>query len=269
MKKIALLFCTAALLLAACDKEEPKPTPNNENNGYTPTYPATAEVIYNAVTDIDGNHYDAVKIGEQMWMAANLRTTRYANGDTIPEGTNSDTVPCRYAVSQTTNQYYGFYYNWYAVMHGEASSGANPSGIQGICPKGWHVPSKAEWEQLINYCSTHDECMCNESSDNTAKSIAADHGWRERAKTCAVGTDLSANNATGFSALPAGAFCPSEYSDIEGEYVNFRKVAGFWCATEYNDRHGYCFGMHEESVVLYPPGPNGKDAGCSVRCIKD
>lgn len=67
-------------MLAACDKEEPKPTPNNEDNGYTPTYPAIAEVICDAVTDIDGNRYDAVKIGEQVWMAANLRTTVSRDG---------------------------------------------------------------------------------------------------------------------------------------------------------------------------------------------
>ena len=111
--------------------------------------------------------------------------------------------------------------------------------------------------------------MCNESSENIAKSIAANYGWRERAKTCAVGTDLSANNATGFSALPAGAFCPSEYSDIEGEYVNFRKVAGFWCTTDYNDLNGYSFGLIDESVELCPPSLNAKNDGCSVRCIKD
>ena len=112
MKKIALLFCAAAFLLAACEKEKPLPTPNEEDNGYTPTYPATAEVIYDAVTDYDGNHYDAVKFGALVWLASNLRTTRYANGDAIPEGTNSDTLPLRFAVPQADNPYYGYLYNW-------------------------------------------------------------------------------------------------------------------------------------------------------------
>ena len=108
MKRIALFLCAAALLMAACDKEDPKPDPNGDDNDYTPTYPSAAEVIYDAVTDIDGNHYDAVQIGNQFWMAANLRTTRYANGDTIPSGTDSDTLPCRYAVPQTDNVYFGY-----------------------------------------------------------------------------------------------------------------------------------------------------------------
>ena len=277
MKKLSLLFCTAVLLLAACDKEEP--ASNSEQPETTQTdafhaapdqnYPATAEVIYDAVTDVEGNHYDAVRIGDQVWMASNLRTRHYANSEALEETNRlSFTDPFFYIPSGDIASY-GYLYNWPAVMHGESPSSTNPSGVQGICPKGWHVPSKAEWEQLINYCSTHDECMCNESSENIAKSIAANYGWRERAKTCAVGTDLSANNATGFSALPAGAFCPSEYSDIEGEYVNFRKVAGFWCTTDYNDLNGYSFGLIDESVELCPPSLNAKNDGCSVRCIKD
>ena len=106
MKRIALFLCAAALLMTAC-KEDPKPDPN-DGNDYVPTYPSVAEVIYDAVNDIDGNHYDAVQIGEQIWMAANLRTTRYANGDTIPSGTDSDTLPCRYAVPQTDKVYFGY-----------------------------------------------------------------------------------------------------------------------------------------------------------------
>ena len=277
MKKSALLFCAVALLLSACDKEEPVSSSEQPVTTQTDAfhaapvqnYPATAEVIYDAVTDVEGNHYDAVKIGEQIWMASNLRTRHYANNEEI-QGTNrmSYTNPYYYIPSDDIASY-GYLYNGAAVMHGEASSEANPSGVQGICPKGWHVPSKAEWEQLINYCSTHNECMCNESSNNTAKSIAADHGWRERAITCAVGTDLSANNATGFSSLPAGAFYMVDYANRVGECANSRKMASYWSSTDYNDQHLYSFILYDQSVELYPPGPDAKDGGCSVRCVKD
>ena len=77
-----LLLCAAAFLAVSCDKE-PDPTPADPANPSDTTqteYPSTADVIYNAVTDIDGNSYDAVRIGEQVWMASNLRTTHYANG---------------------------------------------------------------------------------------------------------------------------------------------------------------------------------------------
>ena len=126
-------------------------------------------MIYDAVTDIDGNHYDAVKIGEQVWMAANLRTTRYANGEVIAEGTNIDTIPLRYAVPQADNPYYGTLYNWYAVMHGEALSETRPGSVQGICPDGWHVPSNAEWTQLVRYCGGVSEYVCDTLGENVAK----------------------------------------------------------------------------------------------------
>ena len=127
-----LLLCAAAFLAVACEREEPTPEVNNPNQ----TYPSIADVISNAVTDYDGNSYDAVRIGNQVWMASNLRTTHYANGEDIPEGnTTSYTEPCRYTPS-TDVAAYGYLYNWPAVMHGASSSSANPSGVQGICPNG-------------------------------------------------------------------------------------------------------------------------------------
>ncbi|MDD6582386.1 MAG: fibrobacter succinogenes major paralogous domain-containing protein [Bacteroidales bacterium] len=262
MKKISLLFCAVLFLLAACEKEEPQPTPNNEDNGYTPTYPATAEVIYNAVTDIDGNHYDAVKIGAQVWMAANLRTTRYANGDAIPEGSNSDTIPLRFAVPQADNPYYGYLYNFYAVMHGEAPSGTNPSGVQGICPDGWHVPSDAEWTQLTSYCSGVSEFVCDSLGVNVAKALAAGYGWKSNDVECTVGNDLSNNNATGFSALPAG-FYP-------GTQTSYGEYASFWSATESAED----FGSAYDRSLFYGHATvsravHHKYGGQSVRCVKD
>ena len=124
MKRIFVLWCAAALFAVACEKENPTPAQENPTNpsdttqtdttqtDTIPIYPPTADVIYNAVTDYDGNSYDAVRIGNQVWMASNLRTTRYANGDAIPEGTNSDTLPLRFAVPQADNPYYGYLYNW-------------------------------------------------------------------------------------------------------------------------------------------------------------
>lgn len=105
------------------------------------------------VTDIDSNTYNTVKIGNQCWMKENLRVLHYANGENIPTGTQG---------SYTVSYYYdypsgfaledrGYLYNWAAVMHGVNSSTANPSGVQGVCPTGWHVPSEAEWDQLTSY----------------------------------------------------------------------------------------------------------------------
>ena len=200
------LLCAAAFLaVACCDKEEPVPTPENPANPSDTTQvdPSIVVSIPNAVTDIDGNSYDAVRIGEQVWMASNLRTTRYANGDAIPEGQlPSYTEPYRYTPSTNVEEY-GYLYNWAAVMHGASSSTANPSGVQGICPNGWHVPSDAEWSQLTGYVGSHSEYVCSGNGDHIAKALAADHGWQITADNeCAVGYDQSNNNATGFSAHP-------------------------------------------------------------------
>lgn len=140
-------FAVAALCFTACGHEG--------GGSSNQEYPSTAEVIRNAVKDIDGNKYDAVKIGNQVWMASNLRTTRYADGTAIPLGeigTYSFTEPYHYVSgSYGSNEEnmvnvstYGLLYNWKAVMWNWSSSNTNPSGVQGICPTGWHVPSDAE-----------------------------------------------------------------------------------------------------------------------------
>ena len=99
------------------------------------------------ITDFDNNIYNTVQIGNQCWMRENLRTTHYANGDTILEGGEllSESQPYRYTPHNDVNTIstYGYRYNWNAVMHGANSSETNPSGVQGICPDGWHVPSIA------------------------------------------------------------------------------------------------------------------------------
>ncbi|MBR4535035.1 MAG: hypothetical protein IKO62_00075 [Bacteroidales bacterium] len=106
------------------------------------------------VTDYDGNIYYTVQIGSQCWMKQNLRTTHYANGASIALGSSTSTTTAyRYYPNNNSSNVstYGYLYNWPAVMHGASSSSSNPSGVQCICPNGWHVPSDAEWVQLTNY----------------------------------------------------------------------------------------------------------------------
>ena len=160
------------------------------------------------VTDIDGNTYSTVKIGEQCWMRENLKTTHYADGVEIPAGNDSvsSTIAYRYCPNNNANNVpiYGYLYNWPAVMHGENSSAANPSGVQGICPVGWHMPSDAEWTQLTNFVGSQAQYVCGDTNANIAKALAATTRWSTHTATCAVGNNLEANNSTGFSILPAG-----------------------------------------------------------------
>ena len=265
MKKIFVLLCAAAMMTVACEKEEPTPaqeTPANPSDT-TQVDPPTEVFIHNAVTDYDGNSYDAVRIGSQVWMASNLRTTHYANGEAIPDGgeNTSETAPYRYQSTGTTDlSSYGYLYNWPAVMHGASSSSSNPSGVQGVCPNGWHVPSDVEWLQLTDYCSGHTECVCSGDGNNIAKSLAADHDWQITTVECAVGNDLSSNNITGFSALPAGSYY--------GSYTGFGTNALFWGATSGSSSGAHGFYLDYRYAYVGRNIPY-KYVGFSVRCVRD
>ena len=254
------------LLISCSNKKEDKKGDNIDLNQENTS---TAMVLKQAVTDIDGNTYDAVQIGDQVWMAENLRTTKYADGTAIPMGsTYSFTEPCRYAPgSGQSNEEnmdnvsrYGYLYNWPAVMHGASSSSSNPSGVQGICPNGWHVPSDAEWTQLTNYVGSQTQYQCNNSSSNIAKALASTTGWNSSSNTCAVGNNPISNNATGFSALPAGGYY--------GGYGGFGGSAFFWSAAEYNDGYAYGRGLYYNYAGVNRYNDD-KNYGFSVRCVRD
>ena len=216
------------------------------------------------VTDIDGNVYNTVQIGAQCWMKENLRTTRYADNTEIPAGDVASYIePYHYAPNNDESNVptYGYLYNWAAVMHGASSSNANPSGVQGICPNGWHVPSDAEWTQLTDYVSSQDEYVCGSDNTNIAKALAATTGWIIDNGNCVVGNDQSSNNITGFNALSAGHF-------YGVDCINFTEDARFWCTTDYdNDTAFYrLIAYNYTDVKRYGLT---KNRGYSIRCIKD
>ena len=215
------------------------------------------------ITDIDNNTYNTVQIGSQCWMKENLRTTKYADGTSISLGSStSTTTDYRYYPNNDSSNVstYGYLYNWPAVMGNSSSSEANPSGVQGICPTGWHVPSDAEWTQLENYVSSQSEYVCGNYIMFIAKALASTTGWNGCSDYCAIGNNPSANNATGFSAVPAGCY--------NGYYNYFSSYAGFWSATQ-NDSNGayyrYLFYNLDYVFRLY----YNKDYGFSVRCLRD
>ena len=215
------------------------------------------------ITDIDGNVYNTVMIGTQCWMKENLRTTHYADNTPIPAGeAYSLTEPYRYAPNndEVNVAAYGYLYNWPAVMHGAASSNVNPSGVQGICPTGWHVPSNEEWVQLADYVSSRSGYVCGDDNGNIAKALSAATGWDEINGECRVGNDQSSNNATGFSAVPAGIY--------NGDYIAFGGSAFFWSATVVDLNSAYCRNLAYTTYrLLYDDQYKGR--GFSVRCLRD
>ena len=226
----------------------------------------TYECGTSTVSDYDGNVYNTVGIGNQCWMKENLRTTHYSNGTSIALGTSYGvSTPARYYPNHDSVNVgiYGYLYNWAAVMNGAVSSNANPSGVRGICPLGWHVPSEAEWTQMENYVSSQDQYLCNNSTSNIAKALTSATGWNSSSAACAVGNDLSANNATGFSAMPAGD-CHYNWG-----YENFGNGTLFWTSTE-NSSNGNAWRRHlSYNAAVVNRDNKDKGNGFSVRCLRD
>ena len=251
MKKILFNFfilnVLLVLLLCSCNDDNGKQT--------------HSKIIKNAVKDADGNKYDAVKIGDQVWMAENLRTTKYEDGTSIPLG-NSDFLGVGgyryYPDGNASNvEKYGYLYDWYAVTRG-ASSSANPSGVQGICPDGWHVPSADEWQNLINYVEYQIET--GELANTTvAKALASTDGWKTSSSSGTPGYVPSANNSTGFSAFPAG------HNGFSNDF-GFR--AYFWSATESNSDGTYFLDLLYNKADMLRLNATNKYVGFSVRCIR-
>lgn len=215
------------------------------------------------VTDYDNNSYNTVQIGQQCWMKENLRTTHYSDGTSISLGTGTSTTTAyRYYPNDSGSNVntYGYLYNWPAVMGGATSSANNPSGVQGICPTGWHLPSDAEWTQLENYVSSQSQYVCGSDNTSIAKALASTSGWNVSTGSCIVGNNQSSNNATGFSAVPAGFYF--------GVYYAFGSTACFWSATQYSSDDAYYRGLsYSEATMFRLYGI--KFNGSSVRCIMD
>ena len=239
----------------------------NESNEtrYTPSYSGN---YIQHVTDVDNNKYGLVQIGNQCWMRENLRTKHFANNTLIDLGdntTSSNTVAYRYnpADDETNVVTYGYLYNWQAVMNGATGSTTNPSNVQGICPDGWHVPSVAEWQQLIDHLNSKDDCLCNETADLIAKSIAANTNyWNTSTTDCAPGNTDRANDYLVFTAMPAGYFTGSSHSQLGVD-------ANIWTSTKVEGSeavYSLIIPYDAPSVFL---SDNSSTLGFSVRCLRD
>ena len=225
------------------------------------------------VEDYDGNNYPTVLIGQQCWMSENLRTTHYPNGSLIPYyitdsewaslgNTNYNAGMCFYNNSLITGLTYGGLYDWAAAMGGIGiSSSQNPSGVQGICPDGWHLPSDSEWKQLelelgmseqeVNYTGYR--------GTNEGSIISGGQGLWENG----ILIEDPYFNTSGFNALPA-AFRLSMF----GNFQWLGEVSYFWTTTESSSQFSWYryLGYGWTSIGR---GAEPKGVGMSVRCLKD
>lgn len=230
------------------------------------------------VTDYDGNVYPTVTIGTQTWMAENLRSTHYADGTPVPRVsdkagwdalTKENLAYCWYDDDSTRNAgTFGALYTWAGAMKGASSSASIPSGIQGVCPSGWHLPSDEEWSTLVSYLIANGYNYDGSTVGNKiGKSVATSVLWQAAADTGTVGNpDYPAyRNKTGLSAPPGG------YRDQWGTSFFLGAECHFWSATEYSDLAGLVHSLfyYSRDFFTLPPSCYYKENGFSVRCVKD
>jgi uncharacterized protein (TIGR02145 family) len=215
------------------------------------SFTSKTSLVIGNITDIDGNTYKTVEIGNQVWMSENLKTTRYRQGGPIPyivgnsDWQNLTTGAWSYYNHDAANDpIYGKLYNWYTTL-GDT-----------LCPTGWHVPSDSEWTILIDY-------LGGESvAGGKMKSIGTAY-WNS--------PNTGATNENGFSALPGGS------RDSGGGFFSINNGAFFWSITEIssitytNAGKTLYLGFDSDNGYLNtaPYSYHHKCSGMSVRCLRD
>lgn len=196
-----------------------------------PTVAWQSSVTYGSLVDSrDGQVYRTVQIGTQTWMAQNLN---YAvDSSWCPGGVANNCA------------IYGRLYRWSEVMAGSSSSASIPSGVQGICPSGWHVPSDAEWTKLTDTTL---------SSSTAGTVLQSTSGW----STTNTGTDVY-----GFRVLPAGS------RSFGGTFDDLGHIGIFWSSSEYDASNAWYRNFYHSSAHVYREDGN-KSLGFSLRCVQN
>ena len=237
----------SSVMLSGCKKEDDNSSSNDENQ----------KIEKGTFTDSrDNKTYKWVKIGEQVWMAENLAYTGSGivhKPDVVDWG-NSNTGYdgwCYYDNDTSNGKKYGVLYQWGAA--------------KAACPSGWHLPTQAEWKQLITFLTDNGYSYDGyEGVADIAKSIASANGWAASNEEGAVGNSdyPKVQNKTGFTALPAGQRTES------GVFRWLTTDAYWWTATEYNTPSAYYHTIN--NVQPYENYSNANEAqGFSVRCVKN
>lgn len=201
--------------------------------------------VKKAITDIDGNIYHTLKIGNQFWLIENLKVTRFRNGDKIPNVTentdwasSSSEAYCCYDNDTSNTDSYGYLYNWHTI---------NDNRI--ICPKGWHIPTLKEWKELEEYLGG------GKLAFDKMKEPGTSH-WKT--------SNESASNDSGFTSLPSG------FRLYNGNFDEIGINAPWWTSTEKDSQFAYPYAVIG-GTDIHRLKSNGfsKNVGFPVRCLKD
>jgi uncharacterized protein (TIGR02145 family) len=202
------------------------------------------------IMDIDSNTYRTVKIGNQWWMAENLKVTSYNDGTKIRSvlSIEHDSVWAKIdsgAVCKVDERY-GMLYNWYAV-----------NDSRKIAPKGWHVPTDEEWkilEKEIGMSQTEvDKTSWRGTNEAEKLIVKSSVGWPT--------TDVFGSNTSGFSALPSGC-------RLFNGIISSNSNAAFWWTASQKEKQVYYRNLDSKKKSIYR-SITYKNYGFSVRCVKD
>ncbi|HRH50584.1 MAG TPA: fibrobacter succinogenes major paralogous domain-containing protein [Panacibacter sp.] len=228
-------FAAVLLMTVSCKKES-----NNIHSGSL----INTDMKSVSATDVAAAKYTAVLIGTQKWMTANLNVNRYRNGDRIPQVKDPikwktlttgawcwyNNDSANYAVT------YGKLYNWYAVHD-----------ARGLAPNGWHIPAYDEIVVLYNLLGGY------QLAGGPLKETGTVH-W--------AAPNVAATNSTGFTALPGG------YQLASGSFTGINTLGLWWSASENSSSSAWDFYIYN-NYGTFSISPGVKQAGLSVRCIKD
>jgi len=207
------------------------------------TEPPVIEV--GTVTDTDGNVYKTIKIGTQWWMAENLRTTKFRNGEEIPNtASNSDWM----SLSSSSYCYYNNDFATYGSIYGALYNWKAVNDSRYIAPEGWHIPTDEEWKTLINYLGGFN---------------AAGGKMKEAGTAHWVSPNTGATNSSGFSALPTGSRGGST-----GEFGWVGLGNDYWSSTGNTQTEAWAYYVGNNIAGCLRLSHN-KSNGFAIRCIKD
>lgn len=258
--RIFILSIVVLFFGVGCDKNDDADDENNQNGSEEIDF----EINYGSLSDIDGNNYNTIVIGNQEWMAENLKVTRYNNGDSITGNLTdnewSGITEGAYAFWNNDTamlEDYGMFYNWYAV-----------DDSRNICPSGWRVPNEYDWNQLSDYLINTYNVITSDNVGDYLKSC------RQQGSPLGGDCDTQEHPAWnghiehygtddfGFSVLPAGM------REANGSYTAIGYAGFFWTTNEITNGEAVGFGFIFDSGDL-DTGSEVFNTGFCIRCIKE
>jgi uncharacterized protein (TIGR02145 family) len=236
-----LLLISLLLVILSCGDDEADPDTNGVSSANFNT-----SLTYGTMQDNDGNTYRSIEIGDQTWMAQNLRSTTFRNGEAIPEVTDDGAWVALTTSAQSAYEHtmdldllatHGRLYNWFAV-----------TDPRNIAPEGWHVPTQQEWETLAAALGGANQ------AGGPLKEAGLDH-WNA--------PNSEGSNSSGFTALGSGR---REYTD--GSFINRGFNAFWWTSSPYNPDYSWYFQVNYDMAGLNAANFH-KQYGFAIRLVKD